>query len=211
MRIAAALMMALTGFGGPGAAEGERAGDFDYWVLALSWSPTWCALTGEARGARQCERPLGWILHGLWPQYETGWPSYCPTEAAPPRPGAARAMAEVMGSASLATYQWEKHGVCSGLPGDAYLETARAAYRAVERPDVLRRLTEPVRLPASVIEDAFLEANPGLEADMITITCRSGRIQEARLCLTRDMQPRRCGADVIGDCSARDALLDPIR
>ena len=93
----------------------------------------------------------------------------------------------------------------------AICEAARAAYRAVERPEVLRRLPEAVRLPAAVVEEAFLEANPGLDADMITITCRSGRIQEARLCLTRDMQPRRCGSDVIRDCSAQDALLDPIR
>jgi len=28
------------------AASEARAGDFDYYVLALSWSPTWCALGG---------------------------------------------------------------------------------------------------------------------------------------------------------------------
>ncbi|MCW8842371.1 MAG: ribonuclease T, partial [Rhodobacteraceae bacterium] len=28
----------------PLAADGQKAGEFDYYVLSLSWSPTWCAL-----------------------------------------------------------------------------------------------------------------------------------------------------------------------
>ena len=39
----------------PALADGERAGDFDYYVLSLGWSPTWCALTGDARGDDQCD------------------------------------------------------------------------------------------------------------------------------------------------------------
>ncbi len=50
-------------------AEGERAPDFDYYVLSLSWSPTWCALEGDTRGSPQCDEAAdyGWVLHGLWP------------------------------------------------------------------------------------------------------------------------------------------------
>lgn len=65
-------------------AEGERAGDFDYYVLSLSWSPNWCATTGDHRESEQCDpaRDLGWVVHGLWPQYESGWPSYCKPQCA---------------------------------------------------------------------------------------------------------------------------------
>jgi ribonuclease T2 len=101
--------------------------------------------------------------------------------------------------------------VCSGLAPEDFYALSRLAFERVTRPPVLRKLTDPVRLPASVIEEAFLQANPGLERDMITITCRSGRIQEARICLTRDLEPRRCGADVIRDCTMDRALLDPVR
>jgi len=66
-------------------------------------------------------------------------------------------------------------------------------------------------LPASVVEEAFLEVNPQLERDMITITCKQGRIQEARICLSRSLDPVPCGRDVVRDCTARDALFDPIR
>lgn len=120
-------------------------------------------------------------------------------------------MADFMGTSGSAWHQWNKHGRCSGLSSDDYYALAREAYNGIARPEVFRNLSDPVRLPAAVVEDAFLEANPALEADQITITCKAGRIQEARVCLTRSLQPRDCGADVVRDCRLSDALLEPIR
>ncbi|KGB82034.1 ribonuclease T [Rhodovulum sp. NI22] len=193
-------------------ADGERAGAFDYYVLSLSWSPTWCALEGDARNSPQCdpERDFGWVLHGLWPQYEEGWPSYCRTAQRDPSRAQTAAMADIMGTPGLAWYQWKKHGRCSGLSASDYFATARSAYEAVTRPEVFRKLTKPVKLPASVVEEAFLQANPGWQADMVTITCKAGRIQEARVCLTRDLKIRTCGSDVVKDCRMTDALLEEI-
>ncbi|MCE0504341.1 ribonuclease T2 [Roseivivax sp. GX 12232] len=197
---------------GPARAEGEPAGVFDYYVLALSWSPTWCALEGDARGSPQCapERDAGWILHGLWPQFEEGWPAYCPTTERPPSRAMTGDMARIMGTSGLAWHQWKKHGTCSGLSAAEYYAKAEAAFDSLTRPGVFARLEQPVRLPASLVEEAFLKENPGLAPDMLTVTCRSGRIQEARLCLTRDLAPRDCGADVVRDCRLDDALMAPI-
>lgn len=194
-------------------AEGERAGDFDYYVMSLSWSPNWCANEGDARGADQCDprHDYGWILHGLWPQNEAGYPSYCNSLARNPSRGETNAMTDIMASGGLAWHQWKKHGRCSGLSSRDYFETARRAYGSITRPPVFRKVTKPLKLPAKVIEDAFLKANPNLRADMITITCRNNRIQEARICLTKNLQPRKCGRDVIKDCKLSDALFDPIR
>ena len=197
----------------PVAAEGEKAGAFDYYVLSLSWQPNWCAIEVDARDAPECgaAEDFGWILHGLWPQYERGWPSYCPTFRWRPSRAMAEGMRDIMGSSRLARHQWNKHGVCSGLSAEDYFRLSRQAYEMIERPAVFRDLTEPVRLPARVVEEAFLEANPGLEADMITITCKAGRIQEARICLTRDLEPMPCGWEISGDCTRLDALFDPVR
>ena len=192
-------------------AEGEVSGEFDYYVLSLSWSPTFCALEGDERGNPQCDRSLGWVLHGLWPQYETGWPSYCGTSWRAPSRADTAAMADIMGSSGSAWHQWKKHGTCTGLSSDAYYALARRAYGAIVRPPVFRELGKPVKLSAKIVEEAFLRANPNLEPDMMTITCKSARIQEARICLSRDLQPRECGADVIRDCTLRDALFDPVR
>jgi ribonuclease T2 len=206
-----AAVIALCPVGAP--AEGERAGDFDYYVLALSWTPTWCALEGDASDSPQCDagRGLGFTLHGLWPQYERGWPSWCPTEARAPSRAETRAMADIMGSSGLAWHQWRKHGVCSGMSPEEYFALARRAFEDVGRPDVLRRLDRDVRLPAAVVEEAFLEANPGLEPDMVTVTCRAGRVQEVRFCLTRSLEPRVCADDVVRDCTLEEALFSPMR
>ena len=207
------LLLGLLIWGAPLWAEGERAGKFDYYVLSLSWSPTWCALEGDARGADQCDdrHDFGWTLHGLWPQNERGWPSYCRTAERDPSRGQTKAMADIMGSGGLAWHQWKKHGRCSGLSSDAYFEISRRAYASLTRPVVFRNLEKPVKLPAKVVEEAFLESNPRLSPDMITITCKNRRIQEVRLCLNKDLEPRICGEDVVGDCSIKDALFDPIR
>ena len=194
-------------------ADGEKAGDFDYWVLALSWSPNWCKIEGDAKGSEQCDprHDFGWTLHGLWPQYQRGWPAYCPTAERPPSRAMTRDMSDIMGTAGLAWHQWKKHGSCSGLSAAGYFEASRAAYEAVVRPEVFRKLDRPVRLPAAVVEEAFLKDNPALEADGITVTCRDGRIQEARICLSLEMEPVPCGRDVVRDCTLQDALFAPVR
>lgn len=194
-------------------ARADRPGAFDYYVLALSWSPNWCVLEGDARGADQCDarHDFGFTLHGLWPQNERGWPDFCQTAERPPSRRMTAAMADIMGSGGLAWHQWKKHGSCTGLSAQDYFRLSRLAYERVNRPEILRRIPRELRVPARVVEDAFLEANPGLSRDQITVTCKSGRIAEVRLCLTRDLEPRRCGADVVRDCRLEDALIAPVR
>jgi len=194
-------------------ADGDDAGAFDYYVLSLSWTPTWCALEERNRKEPQCDpdKGFGWVLHGLWPQYEQGWPSYCRTSVANPSRAETAAMADIMGSRGQAWYQWKKHGRCSGLSAKEYFAAAREAYESVTMPKSFNALPKPIKLPAALVEEAFLQANPGWRPDMLTITCKAGRIYEARLCLTRDLKPRLCGEDVVDDCDSRNALLDPIR
>ncbi len=193
--------------------QSETAQEFDYYVLSLSWSPTWCVLEGDRRGSDQCHarHDHGWILHGLWPQFEEGYPEYCQTAERPPSHRMTSDMADIMGTPGLAWHQWKKHGTCSGLSAPNYYAASRRAYEAVIRPPVLRRLTEPVRLSPKVIEDSFLRANPDLSADQITVTCREGHIQEVRICLSKALDLRACGADVSKDCAARSAIFTPVR
>jgi len=194
-------------------AQNNLAGDFDYYVLSLSWTPNWCVLEGDARGSEQCDANtgFGFTVHGLWPQYNQGWPSYCTTVERDPSRQQTSEMADIMGTSGLAWYQWKKHGRCSGLSAEAYFDITRQAYDNLNRPDVLRQIDQTYQLPASVVEDAFLEANPSLIADQITITCKQGFIQEARICLTKNLTPRQCGADVIQDCTLPNAEFAPIR
>lgn len=199
--------------GFPAYAEGERAGDFDYYVMSLSWSSNWCALTGDARGDDQCDprHDFTFTLHGLWPQNEVGYPSYCRTSERDPSRGASEAMADIMGGSGLAWYQWKKHGRCAGLSAKTYYDTLRDAYGSVTIPPIFAKITKDLKVPASVIEEAFLDSNPGMTANMITITCDQGMIQEARICLTKDLELRNCGVDAARDCRMKDAVLEAVR
>ena len=207
-----AVFAALTMFLAAQAGAQDRAGVFDYYVLSLSWSPNWCDATGRARHSPQCApgAGFGWVLHGLWPQYDRGYPRDCRTSFAPPSRAETAAMADIMGTGGLAWYQWNKHGSCSGLPPQAYFRTARAAHDGIRIPQAFAKLTRDVTLPASLIEDAFVEANPDLPRDGITVTCSNGAIQEVRICLTKDLAPRNCEEDVARDCTLPSAAFGAI-
>lgn len=188
----------------PAAHAGDVAGRFDYYVLALSWSPSWCATEGQGRNEPQCDprRRTGFVVHGLWPQYERGWPANCATPERDPSRRESQAMADVMGSGGLAWYQWQKHGRCSGLSAQGYYQAVRDAAAAVTIPPVFTMLPRDVRLPAPVVEDAFIAVNPAIVRDGITVTCDGGRVDEVRICLARDLQPRACAPDSRRDCRA---------
>lgn len=208
-----ALLLLLLALALPAHAEDDAPGDFDYYIMALSWSPNWCALTGDARRHDQCDarHAHGFILHGLWPQFETGYPSDCRSPQRDPSRAETAAMTDIMGSGGLAWHQWKKHGRCTGLTADGYFATARRAYGAIRLPGALQSLNRRLTLPARAVEDAFIAANPALPRDAITVTCKAGMIQEVRVCLTKDLSPRRCGRDVIRDCRLTDAVMEPVR
>ncbi len=212
------LLLVLLSLVLPGPARpAGRAGEFDYYVLALSWNAAWCEAEGAGRGAAQCDpgRDIGFTLHGLWPQYLSGWPEYCTTTKRDPSQAESAAMADIMGSGDLARHQWKKHGRCSGLGPAAYFALARAAWEAIDRPEVLRRIHLPVRLAPGVIEQAFIEANPRLRPPLkpggVTITCKDRRFREVRICLTKGLIPRLCSGPAARDCAIGNPLFAPMR
>jgi ribonuclease T2 len=212
MRLTAALILMLA-TAGAALAEGERPGRFDYYILSLSWSSAWCATTGDAQGADQCDprHDFTFTLHGLWPQNEVGWPSRCRTAEAPPSRAMTAGMEDIMGSSGLSWHEWQTHGTCSGLSAGDYFALARKAYGRITIPPVLAKVTKPLTVAPRVIEDAMIEANPGLTPQAITIECDQGRISEARICLTKDLDFRACGVDAARDCRMPGAVLEPMR
>jgi ribonuclease T2 len=205
--------LALPGGAATAQQRGAEPGSFDYYVLALSWNASWCEAEGDARDAAQCDprEDHGFTVHGLWPQNERGWPEWCASPARDPSRRDSAAMADIMGSGGLAWHQWKKHGRCTGLSGRDYYALTRAAWERVRRPAALRELERRVAIAPEVVEAAFLEANPELDADGVTITCRDGLLREVRVCLTRDLRPRLCAPDARRDCGARSVALPPMR
>ncbi len=183
------------------AGQNQASLPFDYYVLSLSWSPSFCQ---DRPDADQCGRGHRFIVHGLWPQFERGFPSDCDTtHQRPARNLLNRYADETTESSGLLAYQWRKHGTCTGLrPADYFDATARAA-RAVTIPPSLKNMSRDLDVDPRVIEKAFVDANPRFERDTVTIKCRDNKLTEVRICLTTDLKPRKCGKDVIRDCGAR--------
>jgi ribonuclease T2 len=211
--LAGALLVSLAvlcGVAVAAAAAGRgRAGDFDFWVLSLSWSPSWCEAVGDAHREVQCSRPYGFVVHGLWPQWDRGFPSDCPTGEAPPSPDLVRSMLDLMPSPALVRHEWQKHGTCSGLSADRYFRAIRrlfatirvpADYAAPERP----RLVAPVE-----VERAFARANPGLDGDEIAVFCGGRRLDEVRICVNRDLTGFRACPEVDRRACRLDRALMP--
>lgn len=193
-RAAIAAALALTAGAavaqGPRETRGGPAGEFDFYVLALSWSPSFCEGEGDRREPEQCEpgRRLGFVVHGLWPQFERGYPTECGPSGRGPGRAALDEAAGVFPSLGLARHQWRRHGVCSGRSPAEYFRDVRQARDAVRIPETLARPGAAVQLPALAIERAFAEANPGLRPDMMALACRRGALQEVRICLERDLR-----------------------
>jgi ribonuclease T2 len=205
--LAALLLLSLAA---PASARGT-AGDFDFWVLSLSWSPSWCEAEGDARRAAECARPFAFTLHGLWPQYARGYPSDCPSAAREPSRRAVDAMLPLMPSVGLIRHEWQKHGTCSGLDGDAYLRQAAGLFARIVVPPPYRT-PGPARFVDPATVEAEFAALNRLPADAIAVTCDGRRLREVRICFSRDLTgPVACPEVDRGACRTRQVYLPAIR
>ncbi len=166
---------------------------FDFYVLSLSWSPSFCLAKGADSDPAQCRapKPFDFIVHGLWPQNEHGYPEGCETQDYPNREQIA-SISDITPSAGLVRHEWEKHGGCSGLSVDDYFEVMHQARARVKIPAQFVHPSRDFALTPSVIETAFIRANPGLNSGEISTACSRGNFTEVRICLTKDLSFHPC-------------------
>lgn len=202
---------------GPAAAQDARQnspGQFDFYVLALSWSPSFCAAAHERGRApkQQCgERPYSFVVHGLWPQYERGFPEFCQNPAPRLDRNIVASMLDVMPAPQLIFRQWDKHGTCSGLSARAYFDSVRKARAFVKIPEAYLDLKAPLTVKPAEVEEAFVKANPGLSPKGITIGCDNRRLREIRICLTRELGFRDCDEVDRRACRRDQVEMPPVR
>ncbi len=165
------------------------SGDFDFYVLSLSWSPSFCADGGAERSRNQCAPGAnpGFVVHGLWPQYANGYPSQCAGNPFLPYSVLA-GLDGLYPDQGLARHEWRQHGVCSGKPPSGYFADVRAARDAVALPAALKAPDQDQTLAPLDVQRAFIEANPRLRPGMMAVTCRHGALQEARICFSKDLR-----------------------
>ena len=213
---------AMIGLSAPtGASAQDRRqntpGEFDFYVLSLSWSPSFCEDAAE-RGNNgrsqqvQCNggRPFSFVVHGLWPQYERGFPEYCDRDSWLDR-NIMTSMLDLMPAPGLIFNEWKKHGTCSGLGARGYFETIRKARAAVKIPPEFIDLADPKTVSPAEIEDAFIKVNPGLAANAIVVTCNRSRLSEVRICMSKDLQFRGCDEIDRRACRRDQVTMPPVR
>lgn len=196
------------------ASSPAHADSFDFFVLSLSWSPSFCAAEGKTANWRQCGsgKPYAFIVHGLWPQYEEGYPEFCTSQEPRRVPDRlVEAYLDLMPSPALIGHQWRKHGTCTGLRQEDYLALIRKAYERIKIPYEFSGAAAAMMIAPENVEERFIEANPGLEADGIVTTCDRKHLREVRICMTPDLSFRRCPGWGHHSCHGDKVLLPPVR
>jgi ribonuclease T2 len=192
-------------------------GQFDFYVLSLSWSPSFCeeaserSSTGRSSQAQCGGRPFSFVVHGLWPQYEHGFPEYCLRPSPRLERNIMTSMLDLMPAPGLIFNEWDKHGTCSGLAARSYFETIRKARSAVKIPTEYLELSEAKTVAPDEIEDAFMKANPGLPGAAIAVTCNRTRLSEVRICMNKDLSFRACEEIDRRACRRDQVTMPPLR
>ena len=191
---------------------------FDFYLLALSWSPSFCLINADERGAsanpskNQCApgASSGFVLHGLWPQYEKGFPSDC--AAGQPSRTAFEQAKDLWPDEGLARYEWRKHGTCSGKGPAGYFADVRKALDKVIIPQEWNKPDHESKIKPIEMERAFVAHNPQLRPGMLAVTCQKGMVQEVRICLSKDLNSFRSCPDVVRSaCRADRITIPPVR
>jgi len=192
----------------------HRPGQFDFYVLSLSWSPSFCK-DSEDRGreaGEQCGgRPYSFVVHGLWPQYERGFPRDCQVPAPRLNRNIMVSMLDLMPAPRLVYHEWDQHGTCSGLSAQDYFDLVRKARAAVTIPEAYAAPRSTLTVSPDEVEEAFVKANPGLSRTGIAVTCGSTRLGEVRICMTKDLRFRDCAEIDRRACSRDRLVMPPIR
>jgi len=185
----------------------DTPGNFDFYLLTLSWAQEFCATHPSSRSAFECDtkRHYGLVVHGLWPQNNDG--SY-PEKCAPARPVAqatVQQMLTIMPDRGLIQHEWATHGTCSGLATADYFSYIQTAFGKVQVPQELRVTTQQSSMSPSEIEQKLAVANHA-SAEAFRISCSAGELVAVEVCLTKDLQLRECGP-AVRDCPASQVMV----
>ncbi|MGZ8159640.1 MAG: ribonuclease T2 family protein [Methylobacter sp.] len=190
----------------PAYADGQP-GKFDYYLLTLSWSPEYCAKAKHDK--LQCGegKHYGFVVHGLWPQYNKGYPDSCSTTPAVPETVVQQVL-PIMPSESLIQHEWEKHGTCSGKTAGEYFGLIENTFHTIKIPAALTNPKQAVKTSAAAIRKQFIDSNPNAQ---LAVACKGAYLQEVRLCFGKSMQPTACSSDVRDSCQTSSVTVRPTK
>jgi ribonuclease T2 len=175
---------------------------FDFYLLNLSWSPEYCQTHSSAR---ECAQHLRFVLHGLWPQTNSGpFPQNCSHAPGPQNPAAYN---DIYPDPGLLRHEWQTHGTCSGLSPDAFFNLARTAMQSVAIPASLTQLDHEISLTPAQLLTQFQQANPTFPPASFALTCGNNRLTAVEVCMNTRAQHIPCGT--VRSCRANSIRITP--
>ena len=198
-------------------AKEHKRGQFDDFVLALSWSPSYCAGDPGQRDAQQCApgRRFAFVVHGLWPIFVNGWQESCERRKEWIPQERIDAMLDVMPSKKLIIHEWKKHGACSGLTQADYFGSVRKIFGNVRIPARYLSPQAPVTITPEQLVADFVKSNRGLTADMLSVHCGNAkdmaRLSELRICVNKTGSFTACEEPGRLRCQAKIIVMPPVK
>ncbi|HEX2580984.1 MAG TPA: ribonuclease T2 [Dongiaceae bacterium] len=175
------------------------AGVFDYYTFVLSWAPSFCRDHPAGNATRfECrDNRFGFVVHGLWPERSKGpWPQYC-GDGAPLLAAQTASLLCTVPSPRLLQCEWRKHGSCSGLSAEEYLQKLQQLRDIIHIPKEFSENSDR-RIAAAGLAATFTRANPALPPAAFVPICglSSGMavFKEMRICFDRDFHAQACPA-----------------
>lgn len=213
MRVAAAaLIVVMLSVAGVAAKSIHNSppGKFDYYVLSLGWLPAYCLREGHHDRHSHCgtDNIDRFILHGLWPEFDKGWPTNCDIGKRPwVEEDLIEEMSDIMPSKDLIIHEYRTHGTCSGLTPEAYFGLARKLYDRVKVPAGFVEPKDDREESPEDVESAFLAANDWLTPEAVSVSCKRHQLSNIRVCFDPELKPRACG---VNEDQKRECPLEEI-
>jgi ribonuclease T2 len=182
--------------------EQAAPGQFDFYLLNLSWSPDFCATHSDSP---ECGRNLGFVVHGLWPQDTNGdFPEHCSDAPGPANP---QADTDIIPTTSLVEHEWQTHGTCSGLAADGYFAEIHKAFAEVKVPANIGTGGDADGVTPEALLARFAAANPGFPPGSFALSCGNNRLTAVEICLSKDLRPETCQG--VRSCRANVVKVTP--
>ena len=194
----------------PATTTDASAGDFDYFLLTLSWAPEFCASNPNGRTSIECapSQHKGLVVHGLWPQYDNGkWPQDC-ASTPPVSSGTVNHIMPIMPSKRLIQREWAKHGTCSGMSVQDYFGAIEKLYNGLEVPPEFKKPTSSAQFNSATIEQKFATAN-NAPKNAFRISCPQNEFSAVEVCLNKALQYQAC-PNTVKECRSQQIEVRPV-
>ncbi|HVJ04350.1 MAG TPA: hypothetical protein VM578_01625 [Candidatus Saccharimonadales bacterium] len=182
-------------------------GEFDYYLLSLSWAPNFCAT--HSGNANECGigRHRAFVVHGLWPQGEQGRLNQPCQHTSPVAEDVVRYALNFYPDAGLVQHEWQCHGSYSGLSARDYFTAVGHAYQSLHFPSSVAALSSDTRQNSATLVREFEQSNSAPQGSFVS-SCHDGELVAIEACFTKDLKLRSCSPG-LHSCSGPLLLRAP--